>query len=190
MNAPATVRLMTTEDLLALPEDGMDRWLIRGELREKPMTKRNRFHSRTTSVADQMLRNWRDQQPPPRGEVYVGEAGFILRRNPDVTVGIDVAYVNAEVVARQTDDTTLIEGVPLLAVEVLSPNDTVEEINEKVQEFLTAGVALVWIVDPYMRTVTVYRPDTAPQLFNVTQELTAEPHLPGLRIAVAKLFAD
>jgi hypothetical protein len=39
--------LMTTEELLAIPEDGTDRWLIAGELRERPMTRRNRFHSRT-----------------------------------------------------------------------------------------------------------------------------------------------
>jgi len=37
---------MTTEELLALPEDGVDRYLIRGLLREKPMTKRNRWHTR------------------------------------------------------------------------------------------------------------------------------------------------
>ena len=38
--------LMTTEELLALPEDDVERWLIDGELRERPMTVRNRFHSR------------------------------------------------------------------------------------------------------------------------------------------------
>lgn len=38
---------MTTADMLALPENGVERWLIDGKLREKPMTVRNRFHSRT-----------------------------------------------------------------------------------------------------------------------------------------------
>ena len=42
------IQLMTTEELLAIPEDGTDRWLIAGELRERPMTRRNRFHSRVT----------------------------------------------------------------------------------------------------------------------------------------------
>ena len=46
MNAPLTLPTVTTEQLLAMPDDGMERWLIRGELREKPMTVRNRFHSR------------------------------------------------------------------------------------------------------------------------------------------------
>jgi ribosomal protein S27E len=37
---------MTMEQLLALPDDGVERWLIRGQLREKLMTYRNRWHSR------------------------------------------------------------------------------------------------------------------------------------------------
>ena len=48
--------LMTTEELLALPEDGTDRWLIAGELRERPMTKRNRFHSRVTGPSGEISR--------------------------------------------------------------------------------------------------------------------------------------
>jgi Uma2 family endonuclease len=179
---------MTTEELLALPDDGMERWLIRGELREKPMTVRNRFHSRALIRVGQLLANWLDQQPEPRGQVLGGEAGVRLRRTPDSTVGVDVIYVSAEVAARQTDDTTLIDGVPVLAVEILSPSDTVEEIDEKVDSYLTAGVALVWVLDPHDRTVTVYRPDARPQLFNDEQELTGEPHLPGFRAPVARLF--
>jgi len=70
-------RLMTTEELLALPEDGTDRWLIAGELRERPagelrerpMTVRNRFHSRVTIRVGKSLDNWLDEQPEPRGQV-------------------------------------------------------------------------------------------------------------------------
>ncbi len=46
MSTTVSKRPMTTEELLALPEDGLDRELIRGQLREKPMTRRNRWHSR------------------------------------------------------------------------------------------------------------------------------------------------
>jgi Uma2 family endonuclease len=179
---------MTTEELLALPDDGMERWLIRGELREKPMTVRNRFHSRAMARVTTVLETWLDQQPEPRGQVLSGEAGVRLRRTPDSTVGVDVVYVSPEVAAQQTDDTTLIDGVPVLAVEILSPSDTQEEINEKIDDYLAAGVPLVWVLDPHNRTVTVYRPDARPQLFNEEQELTADPHLPGFRAPVARLF--
>lgn len=187
--SPAPV-LMTTEQLLALPDDGTDRELIRGELRESPMTMRNRSHSRVEAQITRHLGNWLDIQPEPRGLVVSGEAGFRLRRNPDSTVGIDVAYVSAEVVAKTPDSATFFEGPPVLAVEVLSPSDTKERIDEKIALYFETGVALVWLADPRFRTVTVLRPDAEPTLFNVLQELAAEPHLPGFRVPAAQLFGS
>ena len=155
---------ITGEDLLALPDDGVQRWLVRGELREKhpapgeqSMTIRNRWHSRIMATIAKCLGVWRDSQPLPRGEVLCGEAGVRLSRDPETTVGIDVGYVSPEVVARQSDETTIIDGVPLLIVEILSPSDTTVEIEEKTNLYLAAGVALIWIVNPYRRTVTVIR---------------------------------
>ena len=60
-----------------------------------------------------------------------GEAGFVLRQNPPSGVGIDIAYVSAEVAARQPD-AAYFDGPPVLAVEILSPSDTQESIDEKV----------------------------------------------------------
>lgn len=188
MSAPLAASLMTTEQLLATPEDGMDRDLIRGELRERPMTRRSRLHARTESRLSYLLNLWLDSQPEPRGEVLAGEAGCILCRDPDTTVGIDVAYISPEMASRQSDETTLFEGPPVLAVEILSPSDKQEDIDEKVEEYLAAKVALVWVVNPRFRTVTVFRSDTEPELFNVRQELSADPYLPGFRIVVKDLF--
>jgi Uma2 family endonuclease len=131
---------------------------------------------------------WLDEQPALRGQVLTGDAGVRLQRDPDTTFGVDVAYVSAEVIARQTADSTIIDGIPILAVEILSPNDTIENINEKIDAYLAAQVSIVWIIDPYRRTVTVHRPGTEPELFNVRNELSAEPHLPGFRVPVARLF--
>ncbi len=189
MSTVAPDRLLTAAELLTLPDDGKERWLIRGQPREKAMTKRNRFHASIEARISQFIGVWLDSRPEPKGEVYSGEVGCILRRNPDTAVGIDVAYFSEEVVARQSDKSTLIDGVPVLAVEILSPNDTVEEIDEKVAEYKAAGVALIWIVNPRQRTIQVIRPDAEPVLFNVTQELSAEPHLPGFLIPVARVFA-
>jgi Uma2 family endonuclease len=179
---------MTTDEMLAMPQDGMDRWLIRGQLREKPMTVRNRWHSRVMARLGQLLVNWLDRQPEPRGDILGGEAGVRVRRDPDTTFGIDVVYIGPELAAQESVDVRFVDGVPVLAVEILSPNDTVVEIAEKVDEYLEAGVPLVWIADPHRRTVLVYRPDAEPVLFNVQQELSAEPHLPGFRIPVAQIF--
>jgi Uma2 family endonuclease len=182
-------KLITTEQLLAMPDDGVERWLIRGQLREKAMTYRNRWHSRAMARIARFLDVWLDKQPEPRGSVLVGEAGVRLRRDPDTTVGIDVIYVSPEVAARHPDDTTIIDGAPVLAVEILSPNNTVEEIDEKIEQYLKAGVSLVWIVDTRDRTVTIYRPGQEPEFVNARQELSGEPELPGFRVRVADLFA-
>lgn len=185
--APA---VMTTEQMLALPEDGIDRELIRGELRESPMTMRNQKHSRVESKIVYALESWLRTQPEPRGLIVSGEAGFRLQRNPDSSVGIDVAYVSAEVVAATPDSAAFFEGVPVLAVEILSPSDTQERIDEKITLYAEVGVPLIWLVDPRLRTVLVLRPDAEPELFNVLQDLTAEPHLPGFRAPVAQFFGS
>ena len=157
------------------------------------MTIRNRTHSRIKVRLSCFLVKWLVQQPKPRGSVYCGEVGARSQRASDTTVGVDVAYVSAKAVAQQSGETTLIEGAPVLApvlaVEILSPSDTQEDINEKIDDYLSAGVPLVWIIDPHHRTVKIFRPGEEPALVNIRQELSGEPHLPGFRVAASQLFA-
>jgi Uma2 family endonuclease len=150
---------------------------------------RNRWHSRIMIRVGYLLESWLERQPEPRGSVLGGEAAVRLRRNPDTTVGVDVVYVSAEVAAQGSDETTLIDGVPILAVEILSPSDVLEQVHEKVDDYLRSGVRLVWVIDPHDRTVVIYRPGEEPELVNVRQELSGEPYLPGFRVPVAQIFA-
>ncbi len=183
-----TSSLMTAEELLALPDDGIDRELINGELREYPMTTRGMPHSTVMANLGGLLYIWFKQQPRPRGRLVVGDARVRVHRDPDTFVGVDIAYIAADLAAQTAEDAKFLDGVPVLAIEILSPSDTVEEIGEKVDAYLNAGVSLVWEVSPKYKAVTVHRPGMPPELFNVTQELTAEPHLRGLRIPVAEVF--
>lgn len=186
---PAQRVRMTLEQFLALPEDdSIERELIRGELRERPMTRRGRPHSTTMTHVTGLLRDWLRQQPEPRGVILTGDAGFRLRKDPPTTFGIDIAYISPEIASANPEDAYIIEGAPVLAVEILSPSDTLEALTEKVGEYLEAGVKLVWLVEPVYRTVTVYRPDAEPVLFNSEQEIEGSPHLPGFRAPVAALF--
>jgi len=187
MTAVATP-LMTMEELLALPDDGMERWLVRGKLRERPMTYRNRTHSRVVARVTTVVDTWLSQQPEPRGWVGSGDAGCRLTRNPDTVFGVDVLYISPAIVAQQTNATTLIEGVPTLAVEVLSPSDQQEDIDEKTDAYLDAGTSLVWIINCRHRIVTVLRPGAKVEAFDIDEELSAEPHLPGFRVKVRDLF--
>ena len=189
MSVAAPTRPMTIEEFLALPtDDGIERMLIRGEVWEKPMTRRNRFHARLESLISHLLRSWSNSRPEPRGEVYSGEAGVRLTQAPPSVYGIDVVYLSAERLASQPDDTTLLDGPPTLAVEILSPSDKIEEIQAKLDEYLTAGVPVAWVVDPHFKTVTVYRPDRGPEMLHGDAVLTDQTHLPGFAVAVTELF--
>lgn len=189
MATATSERLMTADEFLALPDDGTERMLIRGHLWEKPMTKRNRWHSSAEARIVHLIWVWLETRPSPRGEVYSGEAGFRIRRNPDTIVGINVAYVSHEVASRDPDDTRLVDGPPVLAVEILSPNDKQEEIAAKVDGYLEAGVPLVWVVDPHFKTVTVHRPGGRPEMYSGDDELSGQSHLPEFRTRVGQIFA-
>ena len=185
---PAPARSMTAEEIDALPDDGIDREIIRGEVKEKPrVTRRNRSHGRTETRIAKHLDNWLDAQPKPRGCIVSGEVGFRIRRDPDTFVGIDVAFASAELVAASPRRSAFYEGPPVLAVEILSPSDKHDDIVEKVELYLEAGT-VVWVVDPDFRTVSVHQPGQVSETLNVNQELSGEPYLPGFRVSVAALF--
>lgn len=77
---------------------------------------------------------------------------------------------------------------PDLAVEVVSPNDTAYEVETKVQEYLNAGVPLVWVVNPQVRTVHIYRGDGTVERLREDATLTAPELLPDLHCRVSDLF--
>jgi Uma2 family endonuclease len=191
MSTVAPPRKMTTEELLAMPDDGVERWLIRGELRENSevdVNRRNPDHSGVMTILALILGNWLRTQPKPRGRVLTGDATFRLRPDSETTVGIDVAYISPELRAGTPKGSKLVSGTPILAAEILSPSDQHADVREKVFEYLDAGIPLVWIIDPDFETVIVCRRGGEPVMFNREQELTAEPHLPGFKMAVAELF--
>jgi Uma2 family endonuclease len=189
---------MSVQEFLALPDDGIHRELVRGRVREDrelcesgnkgaEMTVRNRFHSRIIIRVGQVLANWMDLQPEPRGEVVGGEAGFLFTGTRESLLGIDVAVVSAELVAATNPQQKLYHGPPILAVEILSPNDTHEVIAAMVTSYLDAG-SVVWVIDPDLRTITVYRPTGEVETLTAGRELSGDTYLPGFCVSVAQLF--
>ena len=182
---------ITLEEFLALPDDGVYREVRRGQLREfrgDLVTPHDKWHSKVEASLAHMLLNWLDAQPPNTGEVHSGDVGCLIRHAPLTAVGIDVAYFDDEVANDNSHCASFIDGPPILAVEILSPSDTIEDITDKVDDYLAAGVPLVWIVSPKFRTVEVHRPDADPELFNVQQTLTADPALSGFSTPVRAIF--
>lgn len=152
------------------------------------MTIRGWRHAEATIACGALLRNWLCRQPAPRGKIIGGEAGIRLSSDPDTTVGMDVAYIPATLIPSRAQSSLLVDGVPILAVEVLSPSDTHEGVTEKIELYLRVGIRQVWIIDPDLHTVTVHRPDAEPAFYTTRQELSGDPDLQGFRMKVAELF--
>lgn len=189
MSEAVAQKPMTSADLFAMrPSKKVDRWLFRGEFRERKVTKRNPNHCAATANVTALLIAWLHTQSQPRGKVYAGEAYFRIRKDPETNVGIDVAVASAEQVAATSKKASFVEGPPVVAVEVLSPYDKQKDIDEAIEEYLACGVRVVWIVNPNYETVTIYRPGAEPVLFNRTQEISGDPELPGFRCRVADIF--
>lgn len=100
----------------------------------------------------------------------------------------ELAFVSRERVEQIGKTKKFFPAAPDLAVEVLSPFDTVYEVNEKVEEWLKAGVRLLWTINSKRRTVTVYRSLTAVIMLTEQDELDGEDVLPGFRLRVADVF--
>lgn len=102
-------------------------------------------------------------------------------RRPDIAV-----YAGARL--NQIDLDTIPAALsPDIAVEVLSPSEGSIEMRAKVREYLHAGSAEVWLVDPSNREVQIHVPD-AIRILGETATLET-PALPEFRIEVAALFA-
>jgi Uma2 family endonuclease len=78
--------------------------------------------------------------------------------------------------------------VPDLIVEVISPNDTAYEVDGKVELFLKAGVPLIWVVSPAVRTIRIIRGDGSTAILRDGEELSGEDIIPGFVCPVSSIF--
>src|SRR5205085_6131190 len=96
-------------------------------------------HSVVMARLTRRLVEWEFDQPEPRPRVYTGDIYFRLSRNPDTNVGIDIGVATVEQAGRTSKNARLVEGPPLVAVEILSASDTFAEVKEKADAYLTSG---------------------------------------------------
>jgi Uma2 family endonuclease len=118
------------------------------------------------------------------------EVTLILRRNPDRVVGPDAAFVMKRSLPTRTSRENYLETIPELVVEVRSKNDTLSQLRNKAQEYLRAGVQIVWVIDPATKSVIVYSRDESPQTLKEGGTLTAKGVIPGFKVPVAELFSE
>ena len=121
------------------------------------------------------------------GYVMVGEAGIYTRRNPDTVRGVDVAFISHERMA-QVQSESYLDVAPELIVEILSPRDRWNEVNDIIAEYFEIGVQIVWIADPKRKQIHVYQAVTEVEILKAEDIISGREVLPGFSVVVAELF--
>lgn len=175
---------MTAEELLVMPADHLRHELIRGEL--TTMAPANSEHG--AMIIDLTVPLGQYVKKHKLGVVFGAETGFIISRNPDTVRAPDIAFVDKGRIPATGIPAKFWPGAPDLAVEVLSPSDTVFEVEEKVQDWLSAGTRLVWVISPRRKSVTVYRPDQSPQVLLSDETLDGQDVIAGFELPLREIF--
>lgn len=181
--ATVQAKTYTPADLLAMPDSNSIE-LVNGELVEKPVS------ALSALVEIKISTKLETFCQAGRTAVVLSSTNGIqcFPDAPNKVRKPDVSVYKTERFTREH----LLEGfvsiAPDLAVEVVSTNDEVADLNEKVEEYLAAGVPLVWIIDPGNEIVIIHRKDGSVAKLHKNGELAGEDVLPGFSCKVAELF--
>ena len=159
MGMPAESLITTVQQLLALPEDDLKHELLDGEHVVTPTPRMD--HQRVVRALYDALRKAFDTHDnlelfPVGGDIELSSRTlvvpdlFVIPKNPDAPI-------------RSWREV----GIPLLAVEVLSPSTASRDRGKKRRLYLDAGVEEYWIVDLDARLVERWRPgDDRPEIID------------------------
>ena len=160
--------------------------LVEGEIVTMPVT--NRDHSETLGLLALLVGNYVRQRR--LGSFYVGDAGVILERNVsgrDTVRGLDFAFISQDRRQQLGSDTSLLDIAPDLAIEIMSPSNTVYGMRQNVRQLLNAGTREVWVVHPDFREVDVHTNDGR-ITYGDGDSISGGDILPGLELPVADIF--
>ncbi len=177
---------LTAEEFWELCHDGkpVRRELVRGEVREMPPA--GGEHGSSTGIIHGEIYLFTKNKK--LGRVFAAETGFIIERGPDTVRAPDVAFIRADRLSGPVPK-KFPAIPPDLAVETVAESDTPREVQDKVAQWLQAGVRLVWVIDPGSRTAAIHRSGREPIILKDGDFLDGEDVLPGFRLAVTQLWA-
>ncbi len=115
--------------------------------------------------------------------LFVLDAQRNLKRRPDVAFVSYPRWPEDSVPRSEAWDV-----VPDLAVEVISPTNLAEEIDDKITDYFAAGVRLVWVLFPGSGRLYVYHSPEQVTVLDRSDELEGGDVLPGFRLPIATLF--
>lgn len=178
----ATKTPITPEQLLAMPDSkGLE--IARGQLVE------NKVGAESSELAGVLL--WLLMKHCSElGRVYPQDTAFqCFPHDPTMVRKPDVAFLSYAKWPATKKLGSYIKVAPELAIEVPSPNDVIKELNEKIDDYLRAGVSVVWVVNEFGRYVEIHSAKAPPQILAGNAELVCEEILPGFRCKVSEIFA-
>lgn len=132
------------------------------------------------------LEDWSERDG--RGEVFDSSTGFRLADG--ATRSPDVSWVERErlLALSPAQRETFAPLAPDFVVELLSPSDSLEVAQAKMEEYRDNGVRLGWLLDPERRRVYIYRPSMSVERLEHPAAISGEPELPGLRLDLAGIW--
>ena len=170
MTTPTRV---TVEEFLAMEETKPYLELINGEVVPKAMP--GPKHSRTVFELARLIGNYLEEHPVAFGDTELRHRA----RSEDWVFLPDISVTLWERLSG--DEQGAVEVMPDLAIEVLSPDDRPGRVAERIDFYIRVGTSLIWVIDPELENVTVYRPGAALEFQRLAGTLDAEPLLPGSR---------
>ena len=182
MSSAATPIQLTPADVERASEhDAKNYELLDGELKEKPVG------FKALLIATRISERLNSRYYPAEGAAAV-EAMVYCFSKPNHGRKPDVTFITRARLPNGRFPDGDIHIAPDLVVEVLSPGNSGIELDEKLNEYLIAGVPMVWIVNPDRQTIRIYRNDGTTQLFRGQEVIENQPGLPGFRLVPADVF--
>lgn len=174
---------MTAQELLEYGHEPYRQELVNGILHE--MEPAGAEHA---LVATRVGRSLTRHVDDAHGIVFTGELGFRLSSDPDTVRAPDVAFVSTDRVPATGAPRGYWPGAPDLAIEVVSPNDRRSEVEGKALDWLASGTRAVVVLDPPLRTATVYRARDDIRVLTADERLDLSDVVPGWSAGVGEFF--
>lgn len=176
----STTRTWTEDELMALPRDGFKRELVDGEIQLSPA---GHPHGNVNTRLIARLQTYVEAHR--LGETFDGATGCWM---PSGNLRVpDLAFVARERLPGPSE-AGFLRVVPDLVVEVVSPGDSSRRILDKVGEYLSAGVRLVWVIDPRARRAAVHRSLTDVTDLEADDDLDGGDVVPGFRCRLGDIL--
>lgn len=118
------------------------------------------------------------------GWAFIPDTAYRCFSSPKTVRKPDVSFVRAGRLPGDRPPRGEVTIVPDLVAEVVSPNDLVYELDDKIEQYLGAGVRLVWVINPATRVVIVHRHDGSMAKVRDGTELDGEDVVPGFRCSL------